>query len=518
MSQFDFPRIHFSGETSIDPATGNNNYFYPLVTYDPISATVVLPPRVYLDTEKDIATAKRTLPPSKANILYDANDNAYLEISDIRTSEDFKAWNICPLGSYPKDSNYHRFYETINSINEQEPLTGNCPGYWNYYGTMNFECLSVKVHSIQLYQDQGIQTITEKDDMLGTWAEILESSLDFEDPSGKNRAVMIDVSPTLSLFSQVFSDQFNLKSGEASILKSNPSKASLRQMNLKRITNDPTITGASGTFFGSIPLDQIDTEKSQTLLNFFNAYSTSNKAFKGLFYRYDLSRVRENQSPDYTKLGANSNPAYARMIGTISPWYEGDMSSACIARQLIPREALENGPNLGLAFANYQAEHKLLNLDLIGSLPEEVAGKDFQKSFKKKSLGTLSLELETETDSLNIWNNDFNLAHGESQHFEDSGGIIDIDLSLNPGIITELEKGGYLSLVQKTNPGDDIRVLLKENPYYFVSDQIGIYSDQNDPEEKGFLSNSISERTLYAASCKTWQNISRARVIALHMS
>ena len=42
MSQFDLPRINFSGYATIDPATANNNFFKPLVIYDPIYAQVVL--------------------------------------------------------------------------------------------------------------------------------------------------------------------------------------------------------------------------------------------------------------------------------------------------------------------------------------------------------------------------------------------------------------------------------------------------------------------------------------------
>ena len=154
MSQFDFPRIHFSGHTQIDPATGNNNYFLPLITYDPIAGTVVLPPRVYLQNQKDKNTAIALFPDEKEMIQLDEHNHSYISIDSIRTSEDFKTWNITPLGKHALDKKYHPLYKAIDSVNDLKPLAGNCPGYWNYYGTMNFELMDVSVHSIQLQKEK----------------------------------------------------------------------------------------------------------------------------------------------------------------------------------------------------------------------------------------------------------------------------------------------------------------------------------------------------------------------------
>ena len=67
MGHFDFPRLHFSGQALIDPATGNNNFHYPLVTFEPLSGTVVIPPRIYLDDPQDF------------NLV----DSEYLEIKNL---------------------------------------------------------------------------------------------------------------------------------------------------------------------------------------------------------------------------------------------------------------------------------------------------------------------------------------------------------------------------------------------------------------------------------------------------
>lgn len=131
MSQFNFPRIHFKGRASIDPATGNNNYHYPLVTYEPISATVVLPPRIYLDPDDGILAKAKELKIDKY-LKHDSSGAAYLLITGIDNAEIFKSWNVTPLGTHHADMAFHGLYSDILTKKEQKPLSGQCPGYWNY--------------------------------------------------------------------------------------------------------------------------------------------------------------------------------------------------------------------------------------------------------------------------------------------------------------------------------------------------------------------------------------------------
>ena len=121
MSQFDYPRIHFSGKTTIDPATGNNNYHFPLVCYEPDSGTVVLPPRIYITS--DIASCLvKDLESKMISLLKDEDGDLYIPILPISTPELFKEWMITPIGSHTGDSNYHWIYDRISTQKENKKL------------------------------------------------------------------------------------------------------------------------------------------------------------------------------------------------------------------------------------------------------------------------------------------------------------------------------------------------------------------------------------------------------------
>jgi hypothetical protein len=486
MSQFDFPRIHFSGKTLIDPATGNNNYHYPLVAFEPLSGTAVMPPRIYFKSKTEMESIIGLESEfSEVAIEVESGHLYYLEITEIDNALKFKTWMKTPLGQSEFDQRWNDIYKSIKTEKEGKVLFGLCPAYWNYYGTMNFTLESVKIHSIQVAND--VKPFTQSNESNPEYInEVLASSIYFENEFGKRNATMIDVSPTLSIFSQVFADRFVIEKKGKRVLEGRPIKASLRQMSPTRLVNVKGIMSSSGTFYTSIDLDAISHEHRE-LLDLMQLYKDSGKELLGLYIRYDLFGVEEDQSPDYKELGERSNPATSRVLGTISPLYKGDLKSAPFARLLMPKELISKGIKVGSGFANYNKHTKLLSLDLIGSLP----------LFKRQNqFGDFEM-LEDAKFHIGILDKDeeFHLLHtlqfgGNSPgfvEFQKIGGIYDFT-GFDQTSLDLLEGEGVLC-IRYESISAPINSVLQEKPFHIVSDQGGLYSEEGDSTELGYINN-----------------------------
>ncbi len=492
MSQFQFPRIHFFGQSIIDPATGNNNYHFPLVTYEPVTATAVLPPRIYLDDDPIIGK-DHELNAVAPSLLKDQNGSTYIEIEPINTPDLFKSWSITPLGDHAADGAYHKLYEGILSKNEGSPLKGKCPGHWNYYGTMNFSFEKVYVNSIQVLVNGEVITYSQETQAPLEIAGLLGAELSFNDQTGRNSAVMIDVSPTFSIYTQVFCDRVLLKNGNEVILSGQPVKASIRQINPQRIINDASITGASGTFYTTISLSQLQDGRDSPIIKFFENNGVSPERLMGVFIRYDLFEVSELQAPDYQNHGPSSNPAKSTVLGCISPWYKGEMTTAPPGRLLIPNSGFLEKKELGSVVSYFDPQNKLLSFDFVGSFPE--IKNEFDSTYEIYNLGTVEVCLATGSDKKESKIGSFVVGSPgiDRAGYITSGGLIDISLRGAPQAEQSLLEGGelklYLSTDQETNSVHKRILLSKENTFRIITDQIGLYCDENDPPKDGYLSN-----------------------------
>lgn len=487
MSLFDFPRVHFSGHTIIDPATGNNNYHFPLVTFEPISGTAVLPPRIYLENEKTISLLNDEFPDLKPFVQQEEN-SLYLIIEHINTPEKFKSWNTTPLGLHHADKVFHNLYKVLHTEKDNVPLAGQLPGYWNYYGTLNFGLKNVKVHSIQYLDNNEIINCHSEENTPEVYRDILGSSLHFSDHSGRlDQAVMIDVSPTLSLYSQVFCDQMILRKTGKQIFKGAPGKASLRQMNPARIINDSGITGASGIFYSTIPLEMIEDWKENSLINCFLSDKPKDQKLIGVRVRYDLYHVQEDNNPDYTILGEHSNPASSRILGTFSPWFEGELSTIGEGRLLLPDLTFNEQRKLGAGLAKLDLDKSLLSLDLIGTFPGIINQKE--NEYELFPLPELKAYYQmAEKDILLA-----RIPFPDLKTFISRGGIF--DFTLNEELVKNLSsKPGFLHIdMSDTGLSGQPplrKSLLKEKTFRIFSEQIGLYAEEGALEEAGFLSNS----------------------------
>ena len=350
---------------------------------------------------------------------------------------------------------------------------------------MNFVLEDVRLTSIQIMKDENVINVTKENcSLLPTeLEEIFEAQLSFSFPNGKNSAVMIDVSPTLSLFSQVFCEHIQLKGESKQYLSSGSYKGALRQMNPSRIENDPSITGASGVFYHSLPSSNFDNE-DQILYSYFKEHYKDSDRLKGLTIRYDLLEVNENTNPDYSELGANSNPARCSIVGTIGPWLDDEMLSNPPGRNLLSMSPYKKYKYLGPAFCYYHKESSLISLDLITSLPQIKSG----EVYSSVDLGALDLilidENREEQAVVKLQSKDL-----DRNHIRKTGGVFDFQIS-DQRVQSMLQESKGTIVIKKEN-----KVLLKEKKIRILSDQTGIYADQHDNPSKGYFSNSSKRET-----------------------
>lgn len=467
MSQFHFPRLHFSGNAIIDPATGNNNYHFPLVCYEPNSGSVVLPPRIYihhLDNSKLIQEINDNGIP----IEKDEEDDAFVSISGIDTVDKFKKWMSTPLGNFDDDVSFHWIYEKIYTQKEGNKLKGLQPGYWNYYGTMNFSFEDVRIHSIDI-KSRLFKGNDEKSDSFPVEIkQFLGAEVFFLNDLNKRNALMIDVSPAMSIFSQVFSDHLVVQKGQNVLLKGKPYKGALRQISPTRIISKKGVLGSSGTFYSSILFHP---EEDSPIREFIAKKFLKNKELTGIGIRYDLYDLEEDQYPDYNILGPNSNPARIKVLGTIFPLLKGELRSANTDRLLVPRQPYFEDKKFGSVPFCVNKESGELSLDVVGAWPMIKAGKMFKDSFDQINIRVKgNSENIPVKKSLVSW--DYLFYHG---------GIIDIPVSFKD----YFESSDFR--IDVTTNNQEVTILA-EMPLRIITDQTGIYSEESQKGEK-YLNN-----------------------------
>ncbi|MCP1382111.1 hypothetical protein [Runella salmonicolor] len=491
MSQFDFPRINFYGQAFINPATANNNLLFPLLTYDPIEVKAILPPRIYLSSDLLLLHKLGGLPvPEDSPVNHDESTHPYIEILPIDTPEKYKTWAKTPLGNFSLDKPYHELYQLVKTKRTQQPLTGNLPAGWNYYGGMEFGFENVKVGSIAVpVSETENQHFTSNDpDCPADVAAILGSTIDLKNDRGRNSAVMIDILPTLAFYSQVFCDAFHVQKNGLSLLKGTPKKASLRFFNKERILNQEGVFGASGTFFSVIPVENLTNGVHSPIFSFFQKYQPKTTRVKGVFIQYTLFEVKEDRTIDYITSGEKANPATATLTGCITPWYEDDMMSIAMGRQLLPEMPFFNQKKLASFVCRIDTKRKVVALDMSGSIPEQLVQEHPTPVYETYPLGELTLKL-LEDDNQETSLGTFHLSPRYFDHNRllINGGLIEVSFKDKDFLTDERLKKGTLLLYGPSKSSEDSPetavLLMKESPFMVASDQAGLYADQGQKEE-----------------------------------
>jgi hypothetical protein len=518
MGLFDFPRIHFKGNIDINVPTINNSYYFPLTIYDQTQSRAFLPPRLYFSTAEKANAVNSNLNP-KPTPVQDVNGYWYIEITPINTIDLLRTWCMTPLGTVPTapDNDYVPYYQAAdNDLGQTEGahIMGNCPGYWNMYGDMSVSMTDVEVTGVQTFDGTQISTWTQNsNNPPPSVAPLLSASfdLDTQPGSGISSALMVETISSQSVYANVFCSHVNLydpTTGKA-YLKGRPFRFSALIYSAWRVVNWFPAMSGSARFCSTILLNQLD-DAGQTELNtFFNANNAyDGRMLKGYFVTFTILEVFENRYDQnfYINNGAKINPAQATTIGSITPWYEGDMLTGVAGRNLISLNMnpvytnTGSGGNIPVSLTPAISSLRTINngsaaifsIDMGNTWPEIMTpayqfpkvmpAKRGDATFQTLNLGNLSLRYgpasSTEFASLAI-----NPATNPLETVAQTGCIFDFMIT-DPSVITNVQNNFIQAYINVS--GTDKQVL-QESTYMITTDQKGLYAYQGDSPGGGYF-------------------------------
>jgi hypothetical protein len=456
MSLFDFPRIHLWGTQEVNAGTGNNDSASPGAELTVTSSTE----RVRAETQG-------------------MSDDA------------FRQW-MMSLDQY-----------------------GLLRAQWNYFGDFSFRFLDVRVQSVQLGPDQ-LLTDPSQDPLIGARVHL-------------NYGLLIDTNPEGYHTSQVFSESLEIRApgalgGNGTFVSRKPTRATTRWLNWYRNVSYHGLFGlppagangklssggaggASATFQSGIEVRPCDLESApqegtdadvvfhRLLARPESPAATAlvaalrDKRAKGLLFRYNLYLCFPHVSDgDLAKQFASgttlANPAYGLVLGTLSPWFEGEPATITMGRYLktcasYPNPYRPNKPYyLSPCVAGVDAKRKRISLDAANCLPEDGPDGD------KYSLGTVTLGIRAATGpdqhpSRNVSPIvPIGTLQNDKRTYLQQGGIYDLSYDqLDPRHQAWLDDDTHELVLHTTFGG----VLLCETEYMVESDCSCNYLDELPP-------------------------------------
>ncbi len=532
MSQFDFPRINFSGSVWLDVGTANNGYHHPLVLFNQKESKAYMPPRLYIESNNQtgLYTAKQA-----GLTIYDDPDDPtqkYVEL-ELINDNNYQDWAQTPIGGDNGiDADYNAMYSACYKDNFQK---GICPGYWDLWGDMSVRNINLKVTGITVPGESG-GVVTFIPSNPGAcpveFLPLLTAKVD-------TQAYLCDLDSIGQLLTQIFWGPTGLSSSTGETLISGmPVKSSTRWMNLKRVINTSNIapTGGSASFFSYVDLSSgtISDKLSKAMAGYIGE-----DAIHALFMKINIHQVFEVRNPDYSKLPSQEvkdfynnstkrNPAKATFTGSFCPYKAEDMQTGTISRMLktnntrpanfssglIDLKELPTWPsysgsisqliqndenntkvpiNSSVDLPNIQFLHNsrynLVSLDLINAIneygivtegtpyPSTSAGGDVKpfSKFENCNFGTFHLQWTQDgggapnTIGKFNWENDYNM-----NQFLANGGMVDL-----PVDASEDYSKGTFQLVLNGFVGTDDGIVMIEDESWVLSDQSGAYCEQN---------------------------------------
>jgi hypothetical protein len=352
MSLFDFPRIHFHGQADINVPTINNAYYFPLTIYDATRSQGFLPPRLYFSSAEKITSVQSSIQPPPTPVYDAANNYYYIEILPVNTIEILREWCMNPLGTLAVDQNYIPFYQAAEQdlcpVEGLDGLMGQAPGYWNMYGDMGVYVSDTQVCGVQLCDQKGVHTYAPGGADLPPAVQPfmnLSFDLDTTPASGITTATMVETISNQSVYANIFCSRVNVYNtndpGQV-MLSGIPCRFSAMIYSAWRVMNWFPPMAGSARFCASIPLEEIDDADQSELLAFFrNNRFNDSREIKGVFVSFCVLEVFENRYNQqiYIENGTASNPVQCTFNASITPWYEGDMRSGLIGRNLVSYNA-----------------------------------------------------------------------------------------------------------------------------------------------------------------------------------
>lgn len=458
MSQFNYPRINFSGNVIFNPGTGDNDDYSLQGSGELFFKDTGLPFRV-------------------------SDTPAVQAITRGMSDEEFLVW--MKTGTIVVDAQKNEYLVM--------------PSEWNYYGDMSVKMKNVNVVSVNL-ADGTLVTDPAQNELIG-------ASVSFNNANGMNTASMTDNNPEDNPCTQIFANFFSLIKGENTYIQGKPSKSFTRWINFLRNTNLHGDAGAAGYFQCVVPSSELSAEQHQYFSTLFGTSFQDMPHFKGWVIRFDMYRslrIYRYNCPDAPTYIANlealmaeggCNLATACLSGTIAPWYEGELKSIPLGRILNPPadgsggfpnpsgEGAGNNDPLFLAPTVLQVflEENRISLDISNTFPETFVTKNGSSS---RCSSEADEQSNLKTDLGEMW---LRLSYNGNiypiaplpyvgDYLIWRGGMADIDISQLDSEVKTILPLGDLEIYSVSFD----KVLLYESEYFITTDQGALYADQYD--------------------------------------
>ena len=431
MSLFDFPRVNFKGTIQLNPGTANN---------DDYAGAVTLPSAWGPFAGQTLALIDSKLVQPRT---FGMSDDAFM------------AWV--------------QKQQTFDVVGKPGVTKQIIPAEWNYYGGMDMSIVATQVIGVQT---APAEIYTEPNSGVPL-TNLLGANLAFA--GGHITDVNSEGSPPATQF---FIDTVTLVKGQETFLSGSASKGACQWLNFYRNVNLTADGGAGGYVYHVIRKNQPGTN--------INIPGFENPNIAGAILRYYLFRfqasTKTNEEIEALYERQQTNPGVLEIVGTIAPLYkEEHIFTTPTGRLMVcnktpiptPANTQNNGSNgfIALAPAVLQVNQNIVSADFVGTFPDYYQTQP-QPSNAKYDFGNVSLIVYSGTNSAVIGE----VKYAETTTGDQQGWIFDFDIASNAAAQQLLgNPDAKFKLVHST-----WGVVLDETDYYFVSNQQGIYAEQNE--------------------------------------
>jgi len=435
MSLFDYPRINFKGTIQLNPGTANND------DYAQQPGAALLPASCGPYTGQVLALIDSKTVQPRTYGMSDAGFIAWVQ----------KAHTFDVSGSSGKSM-------------------AVIPAEWNYYGDMTSKILDAAVIGVQTGPGQLYSKVSP--DIPST--EVIGSTVSY---SGHITDVNSEGSPPATQF---FIDSLTLRGSTATFLNGTASKGACQWLNFYRNVN-LTADGGSGGYVYHV-MRKSDAGTGIQLPGF------DDPRIVGVICRYYLYRraggASRNADIEALYEKQQNNPAILEIVGTFAPLFSNEkIVTGPVGRLLVsnvsniptPLGSNNNGSNgfVALAPAVLQRDGNIISADFSGTFPD--CFQSNPEANPKYDFGKVTLTVANTGESALIGPVDYaDTASGDRR-----GWIFDFDISSNIAAQRILRDPEAKFSLQHAQHG----TVLAETDYYFVSNQQGIYAEQNGPPD-----------------------------------
>ncbi|HEV3049496.1 MAG TPA: hypothetical protein VGX50_04270 [Longimicrobium sp.] len=435
MSVFSYPRINFAGTITLNPGTANND---------------------------DYAQAPgRTMPANWgafAGQPFGLFDSGLVQARTFGMSDEaFVEWVQRPYifdgGSRPV-----------------------MPSEWNYYGDMSSNAQTTVV-GVQAGPGESYT----KPDPSVPLSSAIGQALTFK---GGITDVNSEGSPPSTQF---FIDALQLATDQVTV-KGAPSKGACQWINFYRNVNLTADGGAGGYIYHVLRAGP------NTTINIPGMPANA----VGVVIRYYLYRTIQGETNPFAQAALYSqgkqNPATLQIAGTIAPLMPDEaIITGPVGRLLVssttpiptpPGTQNNGGGQIGLAPAVLQQDGTTISADFIGTFPEFYQG----SVNPKYDFGPVSLVVKGGGITAPVGP----VPYADTDGGNACGWVFDFDISSNPQAQQALQDANAaFSLVHP-----QFGTVLDETPYYFPSNQQGIYAEQHGPGDQFLNQGTVEPATV----------------------